>query len=882
MPRALVVAWNKLRAVLSRSARERDMDEEMRFHVESEAAELRRAGLPADEALRRARATFGGIERFKEEGRDTVGMRLLDDLRHDVRYAVRQWRAAPGFTAATLATLALGIGATTIVYTLVATLSQHPFAFPNADRIIHIGQGRRGDQSVGYGRVSRGNYLTIRDQSRTLEDVALIGQWAPVLRGTDRATVVSGALVSPNFFHALGGGALLGRTLVTADSDSRGNVVVLSDGLWRTRFGGDSGIVGRQIVLDGAARTVVGVVAARLAYPLHTDVWAPRTPLPGDANDRIWTDFEVIARLRNGIDFPTARAELATIGAALAANFPAAMAGTTFDGVSLAQLTTEGSNDLAVFMAAVLLLLIVACSNLAGLLVARLTARGKEIAIRAAMGAGAGRLAAQLLTETLVLALAGSLFGVAIAEVGIRLIGANMPSFIVENVPGLTTMHADSKALAFSLGVGALTGLVIGLWPALRFSRPSLVGSLKDGARSSTVSGRLSRIRRGLVVAQVAFAIVLISAAGLLLRTTRNFYASPIGFRADHLLTLRTHTPPTADSAAAASSSAGEIDRIIERLGALPGVTRVGATFGLPYAHGWSSGRFSIVGRPTPAPGHVPFSALRPASADYFAAMEIPVLRGRAFARTDLTGSERVAVVNAAFARRFFPGENPLGQRLLIDSTEWQIVGVAADVGRSTGVQPTNVEIYRPMAQLRARRTTELVLRTSGEPTRLIPEVLRVIHEVDPDVALTNLSAMDALIADDRASLRVVLGLMAGFAIAALVISTIGLYALISYVVVQRTREFGIRRALGAGTRGLIALVVGQGARLAIAGTALGLAGAIAVTRLMRSMLFQVSPTDPASLGGAAAIMCVVGVLAAYLPARRATRVDPMVSLREE
>jgi putative ABC transport system permease protein len=880
-----MIPWRKLRSVVQRRARERDMDDEMRFHVETEAAELMRGGMSADEAHRLARATFGGIERHKDDARDSVGLRLLDDLVQDLRYAVRQLRASPGFTAATIVTLALGVGATTTIFAIERTVTASDLAFARPDELVHLAQGTGGDCNACW-RLAKGNYMTVRDESRTLVGVTLVADWSAILRGPEHTEIVSGALVTPAMFQMLGVPAMLGRTITPADTsaDAR-NVVVIAENLWRNRFAADPGVVGSKIVLDAVPRTIVGVIADRFAFPQRAVVWAPRILGPSDASDRSWTNDNAIARLRPGVALPEARAELAGIGARLAVEYPSAMKHWTIDAISFREWSSPSRGDRteALLYVAVGLVLLIACINLAGLLIARLTVRQKEIAVRAAMGASTGRIARQLLAETVLLTIVSGAAGAAVAAAAVRAVRDSMPSFIVEQLPSWPAMRMDIPSLLIALGTGALTGFVIGLWPAWRFGRPMLVNALKDGARNASSAGGASRTRRALVVAEVAFAIVLLAAAGLLARTLRNLHSVQPGFRADHLLTFRVTGPPHLQGDSTPVDSL-KFERLARLLDQVPGVVRAAPVYGAPYTHSASTNGFGIRGAESDRPGHRFSVQMVPAGVDYFSTLEIPIKRGRSFTEADRPDAARVAVIDETVARQFFKDLDPIGEYIKIDTLYWQVVGIAGDTrygarNRKPAIYPG--EIYRPIAQWPWRQA-QFVVRTRGNPLDVAPTLQRVVRDFDRDLAVTRIQTMTSVIEEDVAPDRLISGMMLGFAGAAVLIAAIGLYGVISYGVTQRVREFGIRRALGAESSALVSLVLGQGVRLAGIGAFLGVIGAIAATRLMRSVLYGVSPGDPLTLGGVVVAMCIVGLAASYIPARRASLADPMVSLREE
>jgi putative ABC transport system permease protein len=884
MHRTLWIVLNKMRSVIHRADRERDMDEELRFHVEMEAAELRRAGVPADDALRRARALFGGIERTKDDARDGVGFALLDQLGQDLRYGLRQLRASPGFSLTTILTLSLGIGATTTMYTILSTVFTTNVPFPQPERIVHVAQGTIGS-CLGCWRITTGNFMTVRAESRTLEDATLIAYRAAILRGTERTEIVNAASVTPAFFKLLETPAMLGRTIAPADSTTASaTLVVLSEAFWRTRLGADRDVVGKTITLDATPFTVIGVIPDRLVFPQGTELWIPRILGPKDALDRKWTDDNMIARLRPGVTMQQAAAELASIASRLAASYPSEMHQTSFGLNTLDDWLVGGAAPpYRPMLAAVALVLLIACINLAGLLLTRLTARRKEIAVRAALGASGGRIGRQLLTETVLLTVMSGALGAALAAVAIHYLRNAMPAFITDTMPNWRVMHVDLGALLVAIATGVFTGVAIGIWPAARFARPALVDELKEGARVGTASGRVSRTRGGLVVIEIACAIMLLAAAGLVARSVHNMQTAAPGFRSDHVLTFRVDAPPTPAGTGRPVDSL-QYERLAGRLEEMPGVAAAAPVFGLPYSHSASTNFFDVQGRASDSPLQHKSVQMIPAGTRYFAALDIPLLRGRVFTPNDRSGAPGVAVVDDVLAQKFFPSENPIGRVVVIDSLPWQIVGVVGTTrwgARGQTIAPSRGAIYRPFAQW-PRRYVQLVVRTRDEPLSFAPAIERAVRAFDRDLAVTHVSTMDTLMREDLTPDTVLAWMMAGFAIAAVLISAIGLYGAISFGVARRMREFGIRRALGAESGALLILVIGEGARIAILGAILGLVGALAAARVMQAMLVDVSPTDPLTLAAVVVAMCGVAVAAAYVPARRATRVDPMVSLREE
>jgi predicted permease len=855
----------RLRALIRNEEYEQEMNEEMRFHLEMEAADLRRAGVPADEAMRRARLTFGGVENFKEEGRDARGTRLLENLWQDLRYAARQLRASPGFAIATILTLALGVGATTMIHSYGRFLSSEGNALATPERLVYIGQGPRACRLCP--NMAAGNYLTIKDQARSLESVSMISEWEPVVRGPDRTELTDGQRVTPEFFQTLGIRPLLGRTLLPEDSASdRQHVIVLTEGMWRTQFSGDRRVLGQTLILDRIPYTIVGVVANDDVYPRDTQFWAPLILTPADASERRDADYRVVGRLREGATPAMAAAEVGGIAARLAAEHPDIMDRATFRAAPLLNLHRfRGEGSTRTSAAAVGLLLLIACINLAGLLIARLSVRRRELAIRRAMGAVSGRLVRQLLAETLLLTALGGAVGAVVSLWGARLL-----------LGGGELFKLDLQVFAVALTIGLLSGVAIGLWPAIRFARPALLPELRG--RTATAGSDSARARRTLVIGQVALAIVLLSAAGLLARSFAEMYGIRPGFNTDQVLTLRVRL---AERLPNESPDPTQVTRLVRAIEATPGVERAGATLGIPFGHGEASGGFDIEGRPWDAAEEQPSVRMHAATAGYFEALDIPILRGRAFSDIDGANAPRVAIINQEMARRFFADQDPIGRAVIIDSLRWQIVGVVPVIFQGNFEQMAMPEIYRPIEQWN-RPTIWIAMRTRGDPAAMGQTVVAAVRGFDPDVAVTRLFTMQTLRANDMASERNMLRMMTTFALAAILIATIGLYGLISYSVAQRTREFGMRLALGARRSAVLRLVLGEGVRLAVIGAAIGVAGAIGVLRVMQSMLFGVSAMDPLTLGAAVVIICAIATVAAYVPAQRAMLVDPMTTIRSD
>lgn len=857
--------WNdlryRLRAILRRDVAERDLDDELRFHIAREAEKYVAQGLAHDEARRRARTAFGGLDQIKEDTRDARGTRLFEDMGQDLRYAVRQLRASPGFTAMTIITLALGIGATTLIDAYRRYVASEGMTLPAADRLVYLGQGP--ETCAWCITMSPANYLTVRDQARTFQQVSMFADWEPALRGAHHTDLADGVRVTPQFFQTLEVGPLIGRVLVPDDATPGSNeVIVLSEGAWRRRFGGDPAVVGGTVVLDRVPYTVVGVVPNDAVFPRDAELWTPLVLAPEEMSDRDGAQYKVVGRLRESVSIQTARTEVAGIAARVAAELPDIMRGTTFLTVSLPELYRRGP-DVRTYAAG--LVLLIACVNLAGLLVARHSARRHELAIRGALGATAERMVRQLLAEVVLLAALAGVCGAGAAAWGIRML---------IDWPG---MRLDGHAWALATAMGLLSGIIVGLWPSLRFARPTFVHELHDVTRTATGSIGVARGRRVLVVAEVALAIVLLSAAGLLARSYREIYNVDAGFDTENVLAIRVRVPPPENGRALEPD---RIDRLVDAIESIPGVTRAGAVLGIPFGHGAGRGAFEIEGRPL-LPNERPQARMQAATPGYFEALGIPVVRGRDFTSTDRASTLPVAVVNQAFAERFLSGEDPIGRAVIIDSARWDIVGVTGTAfdGDQENLTRPEPEIYR--VQQWHRPLVWIAARTRVDPLQLGQAVTAAVRQFDADIPVTRLVTMDELRAASMGSERLMLRVIAAFAIAAVLISAIGLYGVISFSVTQRTREFGVRLALGAGRASVLRLVLGQGIRLTAIGVVLGIAGAFGAVRVIRSMLFGVSASDPLTLGAVVLSIFAVALVAAYLPARRATLVDPITSLRD-
>jgi putative ABC transport system permease protein len=847
---------------------DRGMDEEMRFHLEMEAAALEREGVPPEEARKRARRSFGPVTRFKEEGRDARGTRLVEDLWRDVTYALRQLRGSPGFAAATILTLALGIGVmSTRISAMGLGRTLEGSNLPDQDRLVVLGEGPLGCERCL--TLSAGSFEAIRDQLRSIDRLTLIQEWEPVLRGTEVTELTDGVRVLPNFFETLRIQPMLGRTLVPADGAAdRQHVVVLHEGFWRERFAADPAVVGKVMTLDLVDHAIVGVVAAAAAYPqTDADFWAPLVLTSAPSNQAGDLDYTALGRMRTGASLESLDAGIAAIAARGDLATAERPQGWNLQATSLAEVNRPTlERDTLAFTAAVGLVYLIACVNLAGLLTARLSARRRELSVRRAIGAGAGRIARQLFTEAILLTSLGAAAGAGVAMIAARFVGRG------------TDAPTQTSAFLIPIGLGLVSGLLIGLWPAIRFARQKLGNELREATSHTATGGADSaRFRRALVVAQVAVTIVLVAATGLLARSFQETLDIDPGFETDRLIALRIQHPPSTEPG---SPDAAPHDGLVRALENVGGVERAGASLALPFGVASSArdGEFEIEGSVLPGPDR-PEALMQAVTPGYFEALGVSVVQGRAFAEGDGREGPAVAMVNEAFVDRYLGGEAATGRMLTIDERNWEIVGVVGNVFYGSTDEVTNPEVYRPMQQVEAS-TVWVAVRAQVESPALAGDLAEEVHRFDPDLAVTRLLTMNTLRTATMDSESRMLRLMGFFALAALLISGIGLYGLISYSVAQRTREFGVRLALGAERRRVLGLVLRQGLGLAAIGGAIGLVGAIGALRVMRSLIYGISPVDPMALTGAAVVILALALFAAYLPAHRAMRVDPITTLR--
>ena len=805
---------------------------------------------------------------------------MLDSLRQDVSYAVRRLREAPGFALVTVATLALGIGATSAIFSVVNAVLLRPLPFPNPDRLVQVAQTWKGRPAV----YSPQNFLDVEAQATSFAGMAAIDTNGMTLTGRGPAARLKGANVSAPFFDVLGVRPILGRGFLAGENDpDRDKVAVLGYALWRDRFGSAPDVVGRSISLNRQPYTVVGVAPPGFRYPGETEIWAPveYDKLFRSESRGAWY-LSVVARLRDGTTVDSARGEVGTIADRLARAYPADDEGVGGTVIPLLDATVgESRRALLVLLGAVGLVLLVACVNVANLLLARIAVRETELALRAALGAGRGRLVRQLLTESLLLAALGGAAGLLLSVGILDALLALQP----QGVPRLDEVSVNRTVVAFAALVSLLTTVLFGAFPALQVGRRSSAQALRQGSRGILSGGR-GGLRGSLVVGQIALAMVLVAGSALLLRSFALLRRVDPGFRTGNALTFGISLPESAyaDDARLLSFH----DELQRRLAALPGVRSVGAVTGLPLSGNHFNISFAVDGRPELPPAQQPTLEVRIATPGYFGTIGIPLLKGRGFTGSDGPGAPQVVLLSESAVRKYFPAEEPIGKKIRLGlgrgrgpHAGGEVVGVVGDVKEVGLGAASPPEIYVPYAQF-PMQGVDVVLRTSVEPRSLAAAAERVVHGIDPELPLARVGTLDEVFARSVSEPRFYAVLLGSFAGTALFLAALGLFGVTSYAVAQRTRELAVRVALGARREELLRMVLRQALVLGVAGVGVGLAGAVLLSRVISSMLFALSPRDPVTLGGVALVLLATTLLAGYLPARRATRVDPVIALRAE
>jgi putative ABC transport system permease protein len=864
---------------LNRRRAEHELEEEIRSHLELETAEKIDGGLAPNEAQSAARRAFGSIVSAKEKTRAVWGFESFTQIWKDLRYGARRLLKQPGFTLIAVLTIGLGIGANTAIFSIVNAVLLRPFAYQAPEGLVVI-------QECGAARVgfspSYLNFVDWRAQNTAFASVAAVRENESFnFTGSGEPERLQGRLVSAEFLSTLGIKPLVGRDfLPEEDRPGATPAAILSHGFWQRRFGGDAGVIGKQLTLNLQSYTVIGTMPANFQYGVDADVTVP-IGLQAERFKNRGSDpgTDVVARLKPNVSLQQAETDLNMVAARLEEQYPATNKGRRVLLTPLHESVVGNVRQpLLILLGAVGLVLLIACANVANLLLARASGRQKEMAVRVALGASRATIIRQLLTESVLLAALGAALGILLAFWGTSFIAGQLPN----GVPRLQEARVDGPVLLFTLAVSLLTGLLFGLAPALQASRPNLTEGLKEGERGS--SGGRQRLRGTLVVGEVALTLTLLVGAGLLIQSFWRVLQVDPGFKPQNLLTMQISiNNPNGQQVA------NFIEQLQQNVRSLPGVTSVAVSNGIPFGS-TNFPTFLIDGRPKT--DNKPAGLRYHVSPNYFQTMGIDLIKGRLFNAADTPKTPMVIIIDEVLAQRYFPNEDPLGQR--IKSPEGapgaEIVGIVrhAEPNSLDALGPTPAQLYFNFNQIPDERVPgyvrrlNLLTRTSVEPSILVSAIRGQVAALNKDQAVFNIRTMEQAVAQSVAPRRFSMLLLSGFAIVALALASLGIYGLLSYAVAQRAREIGVRMALGASGVDVLKMVIGQGMKLALVGVAVGLVASIALTRTMKSLLFGVSATDPATFAAIALLLVLVALLACWIPARRATKVDPMVALRFE
>ena len=866
----------------------RDVEDEIQFHLEARVADLVASGLTPAEARRRATAEFGDTRAVREQtvaidqriARRGRRVEWWTDVLRDARVGLRSLWRTPSFAVTAVLCAALGIGVTSAILSATYAILIRPLPYADADRLVavyseNIERGFRGSN------ISWPDYAAWRDGTRAFASLG-IWTWATATLSDDgnEAERAYGAYVSANLFPTLGARPMIGRNF-TVDEETPGRdlVVLLSHRLWERRFGSDSTIVGKRITIDSRAHTVVGVMPPSFNFPDRGDIWLPFAVTPSKEEHGNKGYAGAIGRLKPGLTLAQARADLHVIDAEMARTFPENR-GWDADLTSLRQdLVGDLEQPLKVFLGAVALVLLLVCANLANLMLARGTTRAREMAIRSALGASRRRLTLQLITESLLIAALGGVLGVAIAWWGVRLLRYAFPN---QSPPFFISLTLDAPALGLVAAVTVVTGILFGTLPAFRASRSVLTTALRESARGGGGSLRGSRLRGALVVAEIAMSVVLLVGAMLLVRSYRNLAATSLGFDEQGLLSARLTLPEARYSRAQARVF---FDQLFARLRAEPGVTVVGSAQGIPFS-GWNvQAEARIDGTPKPKPGEELIAHYQYVTPDYFKAIGVSLLRGRWFTEADRDSLNPAVLVNEQMVKKGFGGADPIGKRLRVGGDQdpfATVVGVVRDYRHYRLPQPTGPAVYYAYATYGPRQQTIVIRSTRKDPHTLTAELRSAVRAIDPQLALYQIETFDEAVANSLWRPRLQGNVLSIFATLAVVLACTGLYGVISYAVAERTRELGVRMALGATRADVLTLVFAQSGRLVVVGIAIGLTAAAFATRILDKLLYGIQPTDLATFVSVPAALAVVALVAALIPARRATQVDPIIAMRAE
>jgi predicted permease len=869
----------RLTGIFGRAARDRELAEELESHIQMHVEDNIQAGMSAEEARRQALVKLGGIEQTKEKYRRQSGVPMLGDLWQDLRFGARVLRHQPTFTLIAVLTLALGIGANTALFSVVNAVLLRPLPFPESDRLVALYETFK---PSGQSALSVPNLRDWQQQNTVFDGIAAYVNGAFNLQAGDTPQRLQGLNVEANYFDVLGIKPQLGRSFLKGE-DEAGNerVVVLSDALWRNSFGADPGIVNKTIPLNGQKYTVVGVMPPELSALSGVQLWSPLVFPEGEKANRRSHGYYTIGRLKQGVTLEQASEQMSVIAARLEQQYPEAQAGRGAHLLPYEELIVgDVRQPLFMLMGAVGFVLLIACTNVANLLLARSAGRYREIAVRVALGAGRWRLMRQFVTEGVLLSIAGSAVGVATAWLGLDLLGKLAFAFL----PRSSEIKLDLRVLGFTLLVSMLTGVVFGIAPAAQALKTNVQEALKDGGKGSAQGFGGNLMRNILVITEIAAAFVLLIGAGLLIKSFAKLQSVDPGLKPENVLTAKLSLAP--ERYADGDALRHFYQQMLERVAALPGVEAAGLTSHLSIEQYGTNGYMVVEGK-TYAPTQEPLVELRVVSPDYFRAMGVAIVRGRTFDERDTKDSPFGVVINETMARAIWPGEDPTGKRVSgrpIHPGWVPVIGVVADVKNMGLTQPSMPEFYFNYTQGSEGmlRNMTLAVRSRLDPGSLAANVRREVKAVDPGQPLFNVQTMQAVLDGAVSDRRLNMTLLSVLAAVSLVLALIGIYGVMSYNVTQHTREIGIRMALGAQKRDILRLVLGRGATLAMIGVLIGLMISLGLTRLMSGLLFGVSATDPATFGGIAVLLFGVALVACYLPALRAIKVDPLIALRYE
>jgi putative ABC transport system permease protein len=840
-----------------------------------------REGLSPAEARAAAQRQFGNAALLRESSGDIWGWRSLQNFAQDLRYGARALLRTPGFTLLAIVTLALGIGANTAIFSVVNAVLLNPLAYRDPGRLVTL-------LHSGAAPAAPANYIDWRDQSRSFDAMAAAQYWSPNLTGVDSPEHLTGLQVTQNMFPLLGIAPLLGRTFLPGEDQSGAeHEIILSYRLWQRRFNGDPQVLGKPILLDGQSFTIVGVMPASFQFApfwaTHAELW---TPLAfGDRlHDRGGNSLRIFARMKPGVTLASARAEVAAITGRLEAQYPGTNRQVRVTPLK-ENVVGKVETPLLIVLCGVGFVLLIACANVAHMLLARTSDRQREIAVRTALGAGRGRVMAQFLTENLLLAGLGAAAGLLLALWGVKALVALSPA----DIPRVDTVTLDARAILFLLATAVLTAALFGLAPAMQATAGDLSAALKEGGRGGSDGVRRNRLRGFLVVSEFALAFILLIGAGLMIRSFFALQAVNPGFDPHHVLSMVVSVAGSRE----APEGPREIfyRQLLDRVRNVPGVESVGAINHLPLAGDLWEWSFMIDGRPKARPGEAPYAVYRLAMPGYFETMRLPILRGRAIAITDDSRAPGVAVINQAAAAKYWPGKDPIGQRISLDEgVRVTVIGISANAKQGDWAEGPDPEVYQAalqnhpfLGELRSHMSyLTLVIRTAGNPADMASAVKQTVWQMDRNLPISEVLTMDQAVADKTAEPRFLALLLAVFAAVALLLAAVGIYGVMSYAISRRTHEIGIRMSLGATRADVLRMVLRQGMVQALAGSLAGGAGALLLARLMSRMLYGVRPNDPLTFGTVSMVLGAAALLAICVPARRATRIEPMVALRQE